>query len=186
MPSLVIDRTLLAEVESDLSNLQNLKYLMSFDSKKRKHGLKIATIVHVSVEAWAVKIFKQTKWSPIIVLIFNSQKVDNLCYVVVGERSDFRETAKRPGLTENVKVQLNRLVIFTALLFTSFDSMIDLFLRQYFVAFIVENKQTKKDGRAECYVIETDHQLELEFPSILNSNDKLQRELFIYFASNVN
>ena len=186
MPSLVIDRTLLAEVESDLSNLQNLKYSMSFDSKKRKHGLEIATIVHVSVEAWAVKIFKQTKWSPIIVLIFNSQKVDNLWYVVVGERSDFRETAKRPGLTENVKVQLHRLVIFTVLLFTSFDSMIDLFLRQYFVAFIVENRQTKKDGRAERYVIEMDHQLELEFPSILNSNDKLQRELFIYFASNVN
>ena len=64
--------------------------------------------------------------------------------------------------------------------------MIDLFLRQYFVAFIVENRQTKKDGRAERYVIETDHQLELEFPSILNSTDKLQRELFIYFASNVN
>ena len=35
-------------------------------------------------------------------------------------------------------------------------------------------------------VIETDHQLELEFPSILNGNDKFQRELFIYFALNVN
>ena len=131
-------------VESDLSNLQNLKYSMSFDSKKRKHGLKIATIVHVSVEAWAVKIFKQTKWSPIIVLIFNSQKVDNLCYVVVGERSDFRETAKRPGLTENVKVQLNRLVILTVLLFTSFDSMIDLFLRQYFLPLLLKTDRQRK------------------------------------------
>ena len=117
---------------------------MSFDSKKRKHGLKIATIVHVSVEAWAVKIFKQTKWSPIIVLIFNSQKVDNLCYVVVGERSDFRETAKRPGLTENVKVQLNRLVILTVLLFTSFDSMIDLFLRQYFLPLLLKTDRQRK------------------------------------------
>ena len=35
-------------------------------------------------------------------------------------------------------------------------------------------------------VIEMDHQLELEFPSILNGNDKFQRELFIYFALNVN
>ena len=144
MPSLVIDRTLLAEVESDLSNLQNLKYSMSFDSKKRKHGLKIATIVHVSVEAWAVKIFKQTKWSPIIVLIFNSQKVDNLCYVVVGERSDFRETAKRPGLTENVKVQLNRLVIFTVLLFTSFDSMIDLFYANILLPLLLKTNRQRK------------------------------------------
>ena len=45
---------------------------------------------------------------PITVLIFNSQKVDNPCYVVVSECSDIRETAKRPGLAENVKVQLNR------------------------------------------------------------------------------
>ena len=64
--------------------------------------------------------------------------------------------------------------------------MIDLFLRQCFIVFIVENRQTKKDGRAERYIIETDHQLELELPSILNSNDKLQRELLIYFALNVN
>ena len=35
-------------------------------------------------------------------------------------------------------------------------------------------------------VIETDHQLELEFPSILNGNDEIQRELSIYFALNVN
>ena len=45
---------------------------------------------------------------PITVLIFNGQKADNLCYVVVSECSDIRETEKRPGLTENVKVQLNR------------------------------------------------------------------------------
>ena len=45
---------------------------------------------------------------PITVLIFNSQKVDNPRYVVVSECSDIRETAKRPGLAENVKVQLNR------------------------------------------------------------------------------
>ena len=64
--------------------------------------------------------------------------------------------------------------------------MIDLFLRQYFVVFIIKNRQAKKDGRAERFVIETDHQLELEFPSILNGNDKIQRELFIYFALNVN
>ena len=74
----------------------------------------------------------------------------------------------------------------TVLLFTSFESMIDLFLRQYFVVFIIKNRQAKKDGRAERFVIETDHQLELEFPSILNGNDKSQRELFIYFALNVN
>ena len=64
--------------------------------------------------------------------------------------------------------------------------MIDLFLRQYFVVFIIKNRQAKKDGRAERFVIETDHQLELELPSILNGNDKIQRELFIYFALNVN
>ena len=64
--------------------------------------------------------------------------------------------------------------------------MIDLFLRQYFVVFIIKNRQAKKDGRAERFVIETDHQLELEFPSILNGNDKIQRELFIYFSLNVN
>ena len=74
----------------------------------------------------------------------------------------------------------------TVLLFTSFESMIDLFLRQYFVVFIIKNRQAKSDGRAERFVIETDHQLELEFPSILNGNDKIQRELFIYFALNVN
>ena len=45
---------------------------------------------------------------PMTVLIFNGQKADNLCYVVVSECSGIRETAKRPGLTENVKVQLNR------------------------------------------------------------------------------
>ena len=78
---------------------------MSFDPKKRKHGQEIATIVHVCVEASAVKIFKQTKWSR---TAFNGQKADNLCYVVVSECSGIRETAKRPGLTENVKVQLNR------------------------------------------------------------------------------
>ena len=84
---------------------------MSFDPKKRKYGLEIATIVHVSVEAWAVKIFQANQMEPeqpITVLIFNSQKVDNPCYVVVSECSDIRETAKRPGLAENVKVQLNR------------------------------------------------------------------------------
>ena len=86
------------------------------------------------------------------VLIFNSQKVDNPCYVVVSECSDIRETAKRPGLAENVKVRLNRQGFLTVLLFTSFESMIDLFLRQYFVVFIIKNRQAKKDGRAErCY-----------------------------------
>ena len=45
---------------------------------------------------------------PITVLIFNGQKADNLCYVVVSECSGIWETEKRPGLTENVKVQLNR------------------------------------------------------------------------------
>ena len=35
-------------------------------------------------------------------------------------------------------------------------------------------------------VIETDHQLELEFPSILNGNNKIKSEVFIYFALNVN
>ena len=45
---------------------------------------------------------------PITVLIFNSQKVDNPRYVVVSECSDIRETAKRPALAENVKLQLNR------------------------------------------------------------------------------
>ena len=35
-------------------------------------------------------------------------------------------------------------------------------------------------------VIEMDHQLELEFPSILNGNNKIKSEVFIYFALNVN
>ena len=71
---------------------------MSFDPKKRKHGQEIATIVHVCVEASAVKIFKRPNGAeqPITVLIFNGQKADNLCYVVVSECSGIRETAKRP------------------------------------------------------------------------------------------
>lgn len=46
----------------------------------------------------------------------------------------------------------------------------------YFGAFLVKNRESKRDGRTERYIIETDHQLELELPSILSGKDKLQGE----------
>ncbi|XP_044172245.1 uncharacterized protein LOC122956628 [Acropora millepora] len=36
------------------------------------------------------------------------------------------------------------------------------------------NRETKENGRTERISIETDHQLELEFPAILYGSDKLQ------------
>ena len=37
-------------------------------------------------------------------------------------------------------------------------------------------RETKENGRTERISIETDHQLELEFPAILYGSDKLQRK----------
>ena len=37
-------------------------------------------------------------------------------------------------------------------------------------------RESKKDGRAERISIDTDHQLEIEFKSILSGKDKLQRK----------
>jgi len=42
------------------------------------------------------------------------------------------------------------------------------------------NRETKQNGRAERISIETDHQLELEWPLILNGSDKLQRKYTKY------
>ena len=37
-------------------------------------------------------------------------------------------------------------------------------------------RETKQDGRTERISIDTDHQVELEFPPILCGSDKLQRK----------
>ena len=38
------------------------------------------------------------------------------------------------------------------------------------------NRESRTNGKTERFAIETDHQLQLELPSISNGNDKLQRK----------
>ena len=68
------------------------------------------------------------------------------------KRSGIRETAKRLGLGDDVKVQLNRYV-FTILSFIPLSSSIfNLFLCHiYFVALIVKYRESKTNGRTERY-----------------------------------
>ena len=87
------------------------------------------------------------------------------------ERSGIRETANSLGLGEDVKVLTGTFYYFIAL------SNVWPALGSYlFGAFFVKNRESKRDSRTECYIIETDHQLELELPSILSGKNKLQGE----------
>lgn len=45
-------------------------------------------------------------------------------------------------------------------------------------------RETKTSGRTECIAIETDHQLALELPDIVNGKDRLQsKQTCLYFKN---